>query len=69
MLGKKAAKYHDKNREDLSKKAKNRYRNLSKKEKEAKREYQRDGYHINITLSKKLKQYQRDYYDSKKIKK
>ena len=29
--------------------------------------YQRNRYHVNIYLSKTLKQYQRDYYNSKKI--
>ena len=33
-----------------------------------KRKYQRDRYHMNIDLNEKLKQYQRNYYASKKIK-
>ena len=52
-----------------SQKARNRYKNLSEKESEAKEEYQRERYHINSSLNKKLKQSQRDYYDSKKIRK
>ena len=39
---------------------------MSEKEKEAKREYQRESYRMN---TEKLKQYQRNYYDSKKIRK
>ena len=42
---------------------------MSEKENEAKAEYQGERYHINSSLNKKLKQSQRDYYDSKKIRK
>ena len=42
---------------------------MSEKENEAKAEYQRERYHINSSLNKKLKQSQRDYYDSKMIRK
>ena len=55
--------------EKESQKARNRYKNLSEKESEAKAEYQGERYHINSSLNKKLKQSQRDYYDSKKIRK
>ena len=48
--------------------ARNSYRNVSEKEKQAKREYQRQRYHMN-DLNEKLKKYQRDYYDSKRIRK
>ena len=61
----KAAKYYRSNIEVLRKNARNRYKTCQKK-KEAKREYQRQRYHMN---SEKLKQYQRDYYDSKRIRK
>ena len=67
MVVKKLQKYYAKNREALSENARNRYRNLS--EKEVKRECQRDRYHMNTALNEKLKQYQRDYYDSRRIRK
>ena len=55
--------------EKESQEARNRCKNLSEKENEAKAEYQGERYHINISLNKKLKQSQRDYCDSKKIRK
>ena len=61
-----AAKYYIANKDGLKEKARNKYRNLSEKEKEAKREYQRERYHMN---TENLEQYQRDYHDSKKIRK
>ena len=66
---KNASKYYVKNREASSEKARNRYRNLPEKEKEAKREYQRERYHYDTGSNEKLKQYQKDYYDSKRIRK
>ena len=48
--------------------AKNKYKNMSEKEKKKKRKYQRERYYM-VNLNEKLKQYQRDYYASKKIKK
>ena len=64
---KKVAKYYIANKEVLREDARNKYRNLSEKEK--KREYQRSRYHMNIDLNEKLQQYQRNYYASKKIRK
>ena len=46
----------------------NKYRKLSKKEKDIKRKYQRERYHMNTDLNEKLKQYQQNYYASKKKK-
>ena len=46
-----------------------KYRNLSEKQKEKKRKYQRDRYHMNIDLNERLKQHQRNYLASKKIRK
>ena len=59
----KAAKYYKNNIEVLREDAKNKYRNLSEKDK--KRKYQSDRYHLNIDLNGRLKQYQRSYYASK----
>ena len=63
----KAAKYYIANREVLKEDARNKYRNLSEKEKDLKRKYQRERYHINTDSNEKLKQYQRNCYASKKI--
>ena len=49
--------------------ARNKYRNLSEKEKNKKMRYQRERYHMNTDLNEKLKQYQRNYYASKKKRK
>ena len=49
--------------------AKNKYKNFSEKEKNKKRKYQRERFHINTDLNKRYKQYQRNYYASKKIRK
>ena len=60
----KAAKYYAANQDVLREDARNKYRNLSGNEKDKERKY-----HINIDLNEKLKQYQRNYYASKKTKK
>ena len=60
---KKAAKYYIANKEVLREGARNRYRNLSEKENE-----KRNRYHM-IDLNEELRQYQRNYYASKKINK
>ena len=54
----KAAKNCIKDREVLSKKAGNRYRNWKyvSEKKEAKRRHQRERYHMNTDLNEKLKQ-------------
>ena len=62
----KAAKYYAANQDVLREDARNKYRSLSEKEKNKKRKYQRERYHMNTDLNKKLKQYQRNYYASKK---
>ena len=46
----------------------NKYKNMSEKEKNQKRKYQRERYYMP-NLNGKLKQYQRDCYASKKKKK
>ena len=65
----KAAKYYVANQNVLREDAKNKYRNLSEKEKNKKRKYQRETYHMNTCLNEILKQYQRNYCTSKKTKK
>ena len=62
----KAAKYYAANQKVLREYARNKYRNLSEKKKNKKRKYQRDRYHMNTDLNERLKQYQRNYYASKK---
>ena len=62
----KAAKYYDPNQEVLRKDARNKYRNLSEREKNKKKKCQREKSHTNTDLNEKLKQYQRNYYASKK---
>ena len=64
-----AAKYYATNQEVLREDARNKFRNLSEKEKNEKRKSQRERCHINTDLNERLKQYQRNYYASKKIKK
>ena len=64
----KAAKYYADNQEVLREDARNKYRNLSGKEKNKKRKYQMERYHINADLNEKLKQYQRNCYASRKLK-
>ena len=64
-----AAKYYAANQEMLRQDARNRYRGLSKEEKDKRRKYQRARYHMNTDLNEKLKQYQRNCYPSKKINK
>ena len=62
----KAAEYYKKNADVIKFEAKNKYKSMSEKEKKnKKRKYQRERYYIP-NLQEKLKQYQRDYYVSKK---
>ena len=63
----KAAKYCAAKQEILREDARNKYRNLLEKEKNKKGKYQGERYHMNTDLNEKLKQYQRNYYASKKI--
>ena len=53
----KAAKYYRKNADLIRLEARNKGRNLSEKEKNKKRKYQRQRYHMNTDLNEKLKQY------------
>ena len=62
----KAAEYYRKNADLIKLEVRNKYKNLSEKEKNKKRKYQRERYHMNTDLNEKLKQYQRNYYASKK---
>ena len=62
----KAAVYYRKNAHLIGFEARKKYKNLSEKEKNKKSKYQREKYHINIDLNERLKQYQRNYYASKK---
>ena len=63
---KKAAKYYAANQEVIREDARSWYRSLPKKENDKKRKYQRERYHMNSDLNKKLKQYQRNYYFKKR---
>ena len=54
-LVKKAAKYYIANKNVLKEDARNKYRNLSEKEKEKERKYQRNRYHVNTDLNERLK--------------
>ena len=55
----KAAKYYAANEKVLREDARNKYR---------KRKYLKERYHMNTDLNERLKQYQRNYYTSKKQK-
>ena len=65
----KAAKYYAANQKVLREEERNKYKNLLEKDKNIKRKYQRERYNMNTDLTERLKQYQRNYYASKKIKK
>ena len=65
----KTVEYYRENADLIRLEAKNKYRNLSENEKNKKRKYQRVRYHMNTDLNEKLKQYQRNYYASKSMKK
>ena len=62
----KAAKHYAANQKVLREHAKSKYRNLSEKEKNKKRKYQRETYHMNSDSNERLKQYQRNYFQKKK---
>ena len=49
----KVAEYYQMNKDVLKEKARNRYRNLSEKEKESKRQYSRDRYKKNWEVNYK----------------
>ena len=65
----KATKHYIANIEVLREDARNKYRKLSEKEKDIKNKYQRKRFRINTDLNEKSKQYQRNYFASKKINK
>ena len=48
----KAAKYYAANQKVLRQGARNKYRNISENEKNKKRKYQRERYHMNTDLTK-----------------
>ena len=60
----KAARHYAANQKVLRENERNKYRNLSEKDK--KRKNQREIYYMNADLNEKLKQYQKNYYASKK---
>ena len=62
----KAAKYYAANQKVLREEERNEYKNLLEKDKNIKRKYQRERYNMNTDLNERLKQYQRNYYASKK---
>ena len=62
----KAAKYYAASKAFLKEDARNKCWNLSKKQKDIKRKFKRERYHMNADLNEKLKQYQRNNYASKK---
>ena len=62
----KAAKYYAANKGVLKVDGRNKYRGLTEKQKDIKRKYQREKYHMNTDLNDKLKQCQRNYYASKR---
>ena len=65
----KASESYRKNADLIKLETRNKYKNLSEKEKNKKRQYQREKHHINTDLKERLKQYQRNYYASKQIRK
>ena len=67
MILNKAKDFYKNNKERLGKQAGDKYRSLSVKGKNKKREYGKNGY-INMPEEKKqrLKEYQKNYYKTKK---
>ena len=65
----KAAMYYAANEEVLKEDARNKYRSSTEKQEDIKRKYQSERYLMNTDLNDKLKQYQRNYYASRKINK
>ena len=60
-------KYYENNKKLLRENAKNKYRNLSHKEKNIKGDYGRNRYHnISEEKKQKLKKYQKNYREAKK---
>ena len=55
----------EKNVDLIKLEARNKYCNLSEKEKNKKRKYQKERYYMNTDSNERLKQYQRNYYASK----
>ena len=55
----------EKNVDLIKLEARNKYCNLSEKEKNKKRKYQKERYYMNTDSNERLKQYQRNYYASR----
>ena len=60
-----APKYHAASQEVLRADARNKYRRVSKTEKDKKKEISERRYHMNTDLNEELNQYQRNCYLSK----
>ena len=62
-----ANEYHQNNKELLSEKARNKYRELSEEEKNIKRKYGRNRYHdMSQEKKQRLKEYQKNYREAEK---
>ena len=53
------ATYYQRNKEILREQARNKYRNLSEEDKNKKREYGKNRYHMSEEKKQKLKEYQK----------
>ena len=60
------ATYYQRNKEILRKQARNKCRNLSEEDKNKKREYGKNRYHMSEEKKQKLKEYQKQRYQEAK---
>ena len=60
------ATYYQRNKEILIEQARNKYRNLSEEDKNKKREYGKNRYHMSEEKKQKLKEYQKQRYQEAK---
>ena len=64
----KAEEYYKNNNETLKKQARDKYRNLSEKDKNETKEYGKNRYHnMSEEKKQKLKEYQKKYREAKKV--
>ena len=63
-----AKEYYKNNKDLLREQAKNKYRSLSKDEKDIKKQYQKARYNMRDEEKQRLKDYQKNYREARKLK-
>ena len=66
MILNRAKDYYESDKDRLREQARDKYRNLSEEEEHKKREYGKNRYHMSEEKKTRLKEYQKNYRETKK---